>query len=82
MKEGNWGKDLSYTMYRLHPHFAQNLFGKKVFAVIVNTVLLCTVLFLFLYVCKLTIGSYIGVHSSRYEALGKFGEHERCARVI
>ena len=33
----------------------------------------------------LTIGSYVSVHSSRYEACGKFGEHERCvsvARVI
>ena len=30
---------------------------------------------------KLTIGSYVSVHSSRYEARGKFGEHERCVRV-
>ena len=30
---------------------------------------------------ELTIGSYITVHSSRYEAHGKFGEHERCMRV-
>ena len=30
---------------------------------------------------KLTIGSYISVHSSRYEACGKFGEHERSVRV-
>ena len=29
----------------------------------------------------LTIGSYISVRSSRYEARGKFGEHERCVRV-
>ena len=29
----------------------------------------------------LTIGSYVSVCSSRYEAHGKFGEHERCARV-
>ena len=29
----------------------------------------------------LTIGSYVSVHSSRYEARGKFGEHERCVRV-
>ena len=31
--------------------------------------------------CYLTIGSYISVRSSRYEARGKFGEHERCVRV-
>ena len=30
---------------------------------------------------SLTIGSYVGVRSSRYEARGKFGEHERCIRV-
>ena len=29
----------------------------------------------------LKIGSYVSVRSSRYEALGKFGEHERCVRV-
>ena len=29
----------------------------------------------------LTIGSYLRVHSSRYEADRKFGEHERCVRV-
>ena len=29
----------------------------------------------------LTVGSYVSVRSSRYEALGKFGEHERCVRV-
>ena len=29
---------------------------------------------------KLTIGSYISGRSSRYEACGKFGEHERCVR--
>ena len=29
----------------------------------------------------LTIGSYVNVCSSRYEAHGKFGEHERCVRV-
>ena len=29
----------------------------------------------------LTIGSYVSVFSSRYEAHGKFGEHERCVRV-
>ena len=28
-----------------------------------------------------TIGSYVCVRSSRYEARGKFGEHERCVRV-
>ena len=34
---------------------------------------------------QLTIGSFVSVHLSRYEACGKFGEHERCvsvARVI
>ena len=30
---------------------------------------------------SLTIGSYVGVRSSRCEARGKFGEHERCIRV-
>ena len=30
---------------------------------------------------QLTIDSYISVRSSRYEARGKFGEHERCIRV-
>ena len=30
---------------------------------------------------NLTIGSYVSVRSSRYEARGKFGEHERCVRV-
>ena len=29
----------------------------------------------------LTIGSYVSVHSLRYEVCGKFGEHERCVRV-
>ena len=29
----------------------------------------------------LTIGSYVCVRSSRYEARGKFGEQERCVRV-
>ena len=33
----------------------------------------------FLY--SLTIGLYVSVRSSRYEARGKFGEHERCVRV-
>ena len=28
-----------------------------------------------------TIGSYVSVRSSRYEARGKFGEHERCVKV-
>ena len=28
-----------------------------------------------------TVGSYGGARSSRYEALGKFGEHKRCVRV-
>ena len=31
--------------------------------------------------CNLTIGSYVSVRLSRYEARGKFGEHERCVRV-
>ena len=30
---------------------------------------------------QLTIGSFVSMHSSRYEACGKFGEHERCVRV-
>ena len=30
---------------------------------------------------ELTIGLYISMHSSRYEAHGKFGEHVRCIRV-
>ena len=30
---------------------------------------------------SLTIGLYIRIRSSRYEARGKFGEHERCVRV-
>ena len=30
---------------------------------------------------QLTIGSHVSVRSSRYEASGKFGEHERCVRV-
>ena len=34
------------------------------------------------YNFKVTIGSYISMHSSRYEARGKFGEHKRCARVV
>ena len=29
----------------------------------------------------LTIDPYVSVRSSRYEARGKFGEHERCVRV-
>ena len=32
-------------------------------------------------VLKITIGSSVSVRSSRYEARGKFGEHERCVRV-
>ena len=31
---------------------------------------------------KLTIGSYVSVRSSRYEARGKFGEHERCGKTF
>ena len=30
---------------------------------------------------SLTIGSYVSMRSSRYEARGKFGEHERCIWV-
>ena len=30
---------------------------------------------------QLTIGSWVSVRSSRYEARGKIGEHERCVRV-
>ena len=30
---------------------------------------------------KLTIGSYVSMYSSRYEARRKFREHERCVRV-
>ena len=30
---------------------------------------------------QLTIGSYVSMRSSRYEARRKFGEHERCIRV-
>ena len=30
---------------------------------------------------QLTISSYVIIRSSRYEAHGKFGEHERCVRV-
>ena len=30
---------------------------------------------------SLTIGSYISVHLSRYEACAKFGKHERWVRV-
>ena len=33
------------------------------------------------YNAQLTIGSYVSLCSSRYEAHGKFGEHERCVRV-
>ena len=33
------------------------------------------------YIEHLTIGSYVSVRSSRYEARGHFGEHERCVRV-
>ena len=29
----------------------------------------------------LTIGLYVSMRSSRYEALGKFGEYQRCVRV-
>ena len=36
---------------------------------------------LILRMWHLTIGSYVSVRSSRYEARGKFGEHERCVRV-
>ena len=33
------------------------------------------------FIIQLAIGSYVNVGSSRYEARGKFGEHERCVRV-
>ena len=36
---------------------------------------------LILRMWHLTIGSYVSVRSSWYEARGKFGEHERCVRV-
>ena len=32
-------------------------------------------------IISLTIGSDVSVRSSRYEARGKFGKHERCVRV-
>ena len=32
-------------------------------------------------ISHLTIDSYVSERSSRYEARGKFGEHERCVRV-
>ena len=32
-------------------------------------------------ISHLTIGSYVSVRSSRYEARRKFGEHKRCVRV-
>ena len=34
------------------------------------------------FIIQLAIGSYVNVGSSRYEARGKFGEHERCVRVL
>ena len=34
------------------------------------------------FIIQLTIGSYVSVRSSRYKARGKFGEHERCVRVL
>ena len=37
--------------------------------------------FIKMYLVKLTTGSYISVHSLRYEACRKFGEHKRCVRV-
>ena len=33
-------------------------------------------------VVNLTIGSCVSVRSSRYEAHGKFGDHERCIREL
>ena len=40
-----------------------------------------TVKFFLKILRQLTIGSYVSVRSSRYEARGKFEEHERCVRV-
>ena len=40
-----------------------------------------TVKFFLKILRQLTIGSYVSVRSSRYEARRKFGEHERCVRV-
>ena len=34
------------------------------------------------YNFKLTIGSYVSMLSLGYEVCGKFGEHERCVRVV
>ena len=34
------------------------------------------------FIIQLTIGSYVSVRSSRYKARGKFGERERCVRVL
>ena len=36
---------------------------------------------MYTYYSHLTIDPYVSVRSSRYEARGKFGEHERCVRV-
>ena len=37
---------------------------------------------IFPHLYSLTIGSYISVHSSRYQAHGKFGGHKRCVRAL
>ena len=38
-------------------------------------------IFLDIMILELTIGSYVSLRSSRYEARGKFGEHKRYVRV-
>ena len=38
-------------------------------------------IFLDIMILELTIGSYVSLRSSRYEARGKFEEHERQVRV-
>ena len=34
------------------------------------------------FIIQLTIDSYVSVRSSRYKARRKFGEHERCVKVL
>ena len=41
-----------------------------------------TVKFFLKILRQLTIGSYVSVRSLKYEARGKFGEHERCVRGV
>ena len=38
-------------------------------------------IYLDIMILELTIGSYVSLRSSRYEARGKFGEHIRYVRV-